>query len=64
MIPILLSDCESVFLLDLVTQILHECCPYTPTGNFIVPHSVVLNLSGVDYDVLASLDTKLSPSLV
>lgn len=54
-----LTDCESVLLLDLITQLLSdlEFCEYT--SKHVLPSSKNVDLTGVDIKVLRSLQTKL-----
>ena len=54
-----LTDCESVLLLDLITQLLCDLDLDEKTGKHVLFPSSTIDLTGVDIKVLSSLQTKL-----
>ena len=59
-----LTDCESVLLLDLITQLLCDLDLDEKTGKHVLFPSSTIDLTGVDIKVLSSLQTKLDVYLV
>ena len=57
------TDCESVLLLDLITQLLSDLDLNEYTGKHELPLSQSIDLINVDIKVLRSLQTKLDPYL-
>ena len=54
-----LTDCESVLLFDLITQLLCDLDFDEKTGKHVLFPSSTIDLTGVDIKVLSSLQTKL-----
>jgi len=54
-----LTDCESVLLLDLLTQLLSDLEFSEYTSKHVLPSSKVIDLTEFDIKVLRSLQTKL-----
>lgn len=59
-----LTDCESVLLLDLITQVLSDLEFSEYASKHILPSSKIIDLTGLDIKVLRSLQTKLDVYLV
>ena len=58
-----LTDCKSVLLLDLITQLLTDLEFSGYVSKHILPPSKIIDLMGVDLKVLRSLQTKLDVCL-
>jgi len=58
-----LTDCESVFLLDLISNLLSETDINPVTGKRELPTFKSIDLRELDPKVLISLRTKLTPYL-
>jgi len=54
-----LTDCESVLLLDLITQVLTDLEFSECTSKHVLPSSKIVDLTEVDIKVLHSLQYKL-----
>jgi len=58
-----LTDCESVFLLDLIRQLLCDSDQVVSENAYQLPSSMFIDLTGVDIKNLRSILDKLSPCL-
>jgi len=58
-----LTDCESVLLLDLITQLLFNLQFNETSGTHILPSSKDVDLTEVDIKILRSLKSKLDTYL-
>ena len=54
-----LTDCESVLLLDLITQLLSDLEFSEYVSKHVLPSSKIIDLAEVDIKVLRSLQSKL-----
>lgn len=54
-----LTDCESVLLLDLITQLLTDLEFSEYASKHVLPSSKIIDLAGVDIKVLRSLQAKI-----
>ncbi len=59
-----LTDCESILVLDLITQLLTDLKFPEWSSKHILPDSKIIDLSGVDIKVLRSLQAKLDMYVV
>jgi len=59
-----LTDCESVLLLDLITQVLSDLVFSEFESKHVLPSDTIIDLKEVDIKVLRSLQAKLDLYLV
>lgn len=56
---LMVTDCESILLLDLITQIVWHLEFSEYVSKNVLPSSKIIDLTGVDIKVLRSLLTKI-----